>query len=212
LCYAWIMMRADAARNRESIIDAACKAFGERGPDVPLEEIAAEAGVGIATLYRRFATREELLTAVAVHLVEAYERALRRGLADPDPWQGFSSFVRAVTEIQAKHPGMAQVLTAPCPGTPDGDDRAMAVYDGYLELVRRAKESGRLRADYSPEDLPLLLMANAGVLRGTAHAAPRAWKRLVEYLLQSFSCPSRRRLPAPPSAAQMARALTSPVD
>jgi hypothetical protein len=138
---------------------------------------------------------------------------LRKALADRDPWRGFSSFVHAVTEIQAKHPGMADMLTAPCPGTPDGDDRSMAVYDGYLELVRRAKEAGSLREDYSAEDLPLLLMANAGVLRGTATAAPRAWKRLVEYLPQSFSCHRKLRpLPPAPSASQMARALKSPAD
>lgn len=205
-------MRADAARNRGLIVDAAYKVFGERGPAVPLEEIAAEAGVGIATLYRRFATRDELLAAVALKHIESYERALRRALENPDPWQGFSSFVRAVTEIQARHLGMADVLISPCPGTPDGDDRSMAVFDGYLELVRRAKESGALRDDYAPEDLPILLMANAGVLRGTGEVAPRAWKRLVEYLLQAFSCPKRRSLPAAPSPAQIARALKSPAD
>jgi hypothetical protein len=79
-------------------------------------------------------------------------------------------------------------------------------------LVRRAQASGKLRADYAPEDLPMLLMANAGVLRGTGQAAPRAWKRLVEYLLQAFSCPRSRALPAAMTPNQMQRALKNPAD
>lgn len=190
-----MMMRADAARNRELILDAACHAFATRGPEVPLEEIAAEAGVGVATLYRRFATREELLEAVAGRQIEFYERALRRALADPDPWQGFTGFVRTVTEIQAKQPGLAEMLMVPCHGPDEG--RSEAVFAGYLELVRRAQAAGKLREDYAPEDLPMLLMANAGVLRGSGPVPPRAWKRLVEYLLQAFSCPKRTVLPPP---------------
>ncbi|HCT80827.1 MAG TPA: TetR/AcrR family transcriptional regulator [Micromonosporaceae bacterium] len=205
-----MMMRADALRNRELILDAACHAFASRGPDVPLEEIAAEAGVGVATLYRRFPTREDLLDAVASRQIELYERALRKALADPDPWQGFSSFVRTVTEIQAKQPGLAEMLMVPCHG-PD-EARSAAVFEGYLELVHRAQRNGSLRADYVPEDLPMLLMANAGVLRGTAQSAPRAWKRLVEYLLQAFSCPKARALPAAPTPSQMQRAMNNPVD
>ena len=98
----------------------------------------------------------------------------------------------------------------PCHGPDPG--RSAAIFDGYLELVHRAKLDGSLREDYSPEDLPMLLMANAGVLRGTAASAPRAWKRLVEYLLQAFSCPQRRPLPSPPTPAQMQRAMNNPAD
>lgn len=203
------MVRADAARNRELILDAAAATFARRGPGVPLEEVAAEAGVGIATLYRRFATREELLEAVAARHVEFYEKALRKGLSDPDPWQGFSGFVRAVAEIQAKHPGLAEMLMVPCHGADPA--RSSAVFEGYLELVQRAQHAGDLRPDYSPEDLPMLLLANAGVLRGTAGAAPRAWKRLVEYLLQAFQCRSHRdSLPPPMSGAQVQKALKNP--
>jgi AcrR family transcriptional regulator len=176
---------------------------------VPLEEVAAEAGVGIATLYRRFATREELLEAVASRHLESYEKALRKGLSDPDPWQGFSTFVRAVTEIQARHPGLAEMLMVPCHG-PD-PDRTSAVFEGYLELVKRAQDSGDLRPDYDPADLPMLLLANAGVLRGTAGAAPRAWKRLVEYLLQAFAGrPHRETLPPPMSGAQVQKTVKNP--
>jgi hypothetical protein len=102
------------------------------------------------------------------------------------------------------------MLMVPCHGPDDG--RSEAVFAGYLELVRRAQAAGKLRDDYAPEDLPMLLMANAGVLRGAGQAAPRVWKRLVEYLLQGFSCPKRTPLPPAMTPHQVQRALKNPAD
>ncbi|WP_211588669.1 TetR/AcrR family transcriptional regulator [Allorhizocola rhizosphaerae] len=204
------MVRADAARNRELILDAARNIFAARGLDAPLEEIASEAGVGIATLYRRFATREDLLAAVATRQIELFERALAKGLSDPDPWEGFSGFIRAIAEIQARLPGLAQMLMIPCHGPED--ERAAAIFQGYLELVARAKKAGALRDDYVPEDLPMLLMANAGLLRETSRTAPKAWKRLVEYLLQAFRCREQQPLPSPPTPTQIRKIMSQPTD
>ena len=64
-------LRSDAARNHLRIVTAAAAAFEEDGPAVSLDDIARRAGVGIATLYRRFGTREELIKAVAEHVFAA---------------------------------------------------------------------------------------------------------------------------------------------
>ena len=64
-------LRSDAARNHQRIVTAAAAAFEEDGPAVSLDDIARRAGVGIATLYRRFGTREELIKAVAEHVFAA---------------------------------------------------------------------------------------------------------------------------------------------
>src|SRR5215468_9862116 len=82
-------LRADAARNREAIVAAARDVFAAHGLEAPLEEIALRAGVGIATLYRRFPTRAELVAAALVDKVTQYAEAAEQALAIPDPWAGF---------------------------------------------------------------------------------------------------------------------------
>jgi hypothetical protein len=74
-------------------------------------------------------------------------------------------------------------------------------------LLDRAKAAGRLRPDFAHQDVPLILMANAGVVTATREAAPEGWRRLVGYLLQSFSAEGAQPLPAPPTPDQMYRAL-----
>jgi hypothetical protein len=74
-------------------------------------------------------------------------------------------------------------------------------------LVERAKAAGKLRADFVTEDLPMFLMANAGVLAATADAAPDTWRRLVGYLIQACAAPAAQPLPDPPAPRQMYRAM-----
>ena len=87
-------LRADAARNRAAIVAVAREVFAEQGLEAPLETIAARAGVGIATLYRRFPTREKLVAAALTEKVAEYAEAAEQALAVADPWDGFAGFVR----------------------------------------------------------------------------------------------------------------------
>ena len=87
-------MRANAAQNREGILRAARALFEEHGTSVSLRAIAAEAGVGIATLYRNFPTRDDLFLALGVQVSDeglaAMDRALERWDEDPEAaWHGF---------------------------------------------------------------------------------------------------------------------------
>ncbi|HEY9252803.1 MAG TPA: TetR/AcrR family transcriptional regulator, partial [Nocardioides sp.] len=66
---------------------------------------------------------------------------------------------------------------------------------------------GRLRQDFTHQDVPLILMANAGVVTATRNAAPDAWKRLVGFLIQAFAAEAAQPLPEPPTPRQMYRAL-----
>ena len=88
-------LRADAARNREAIVAVARDVFAEHGLEAPLEAIAARAGVGIATLYRRFPTREKLVAAALVEKVADYAEAARLALATPGPMGRFRRLRRA---------------------------------------------------------------------------------------------------------------------
>src|SRR3954466_8573031 len=98
-------LRADAARNREAIVEAARAVFAEQGLDAPLDEIARRAGTGNATLYRRFPTREDLVAAVFAERMVEQLSAVEAGLANPDAWGGFASYVIAVGAMQARDRG-----------------------------------------------------------------------------------------------------------
>src|ERR1700677_3349125 len=91
-------LRVDAARNRAAIIAVARDVFAEQGLEAPLEAIAARAGVGIATLYRRFPTREKLVAAALIGKVAEYAEVAEQALAVADPWDGFAGFVLRICE------------------------------------------------------------------------------------------------------------------
>lgn len=200
-------LRVDAERNRQRIVAAARDAFAQLGLDVPMDEVARRAGVGVGTLYRRYPTRADLIAAAFEAKMAAYADAARRALADPDPWQGFCDYVEQVCAMQAEDRGFTTVLTMTFPtAKPLQADRDRAFAD-FVALIDRAKAAGRLRADFVAEDLPMFLMANAGVLTATADAAPETWRRLVGYLLQACAVPAAQPLPDPPAPRQMYRAM-----
>lgn len=200
-------LRRDAVRNRERIVEAAREVFGEQGLEAPIEEVARRAGVGIATLYRRFPTRPDLITCVFESKMQAYADAIETALSHADAWDGFCWFVERVCEMQADDHGFTDVLTMTFPMAPAFESIRDRVFRRFVVLVRRAKTAGRLRTDFTPEDLPLILMANAGVIGATGTAAPDAWRRIVSLLLQALEAPGRGRLPDPPTPEQVRRAM-----
>ncbi|MFM9595113.1 TetR/AcrR family transcriptional regulator [Streptomyces scabiei] len=199
--------RSDAERNRGRIIAAARTVFGRDGLNASMASVAREAGVGIATLFRHFPRKEDLVAAVFTDRMKAYAQATAEALADPDPWHGFTGYIEDVCAMQAADRGFADVLTMSFPGVPELEQYHARAYEGFLELIGRAKSSGHLREDFSSRDLVLLLMANAGVLSATGDAAPDAWRRLVAWMIQSFQAPARGRLPDPPEDAALYAAM-----
>ena len=200
-------LRADAERNRQRILEAARAVFAEAGLDAPLEAIAQRAGVGIATLYRRFPTRDELIAASLAPRMAEYATAVDEALLAPDPWVGLSDFVERVCGMQAADRSLTDVLAVTFPTARALEEQRDRAYHGFVELVRRAQAQGTLRADFVPEDLVLLLMANAGVVHATRDAAPDAWQRFVALMLEGFRADDARPLPPPPAPAELYRAM-----
>ena len=200
-------LRADAERNRTLVLAAAHEVFAEQGLGAPMNEIARRAGVGIATLHRRFPTREDLITATFAVKMKTYVEEIDDALQDPDPWRGFCGYIDRVCEMQASDRGFTHVLTLTFPTAKAFEADRNRSYQGCIELIARAKETGRLRPDFSPEDLILLLMANAGVISATGESAPGAWRRLVAYMVQAFSADHTEPLPPAPTPTAMYRAM-----
>lgn len=201
-------LRADARENRERVLAAAREVFAEMGMDAPMAEIARRAGVGIATLFRRFPTREDLIAETFAEKMKACADAVDAALAEPDPWRGFCSVVEFIAAMQAMDRGFTRVLMMSFPGVPAFEAERLRGYEGFGELIRRAQAAGRLRPDFVPQDIAILVMANAGVISLAGEAAPGAWRRFIAYQLQAFApCRNAEALPPPPSRGELADAV-----
>ncbi|HET9659478.1 MAG TPA: helix-turn-helix domain-containing protein [Thermomicrobiales bacterium] len=162
-----VSLRADARLNRDRILAAARDAFVERGADVPLEEIAARAGVGIATLYRRFPDRSALQRAVA-HDVLTRIAAEARAAIDEEP-DAFAALTRYM------HRALALQVSAVVPallGRVDLEDEAfrtirMESASLLEEMIDRAQLEGAMRPGIAFGDIALLLVRLSRPLPGT---------------------------------------------
>lgn len=200
-------LRADAARNRAAIVDAAREVFSEEGVEAPLDEIARRAGTGNATLYRRFPTRGHLLAAVFAEAMAEHLHAVEAGLADEDPWRGFASYMETVTVMQARDRGIADLVTMDLSSAPEIEELRSRAFTGVVQLVDRAHAAGVLRADFTTQDVVLLLMANAGLVERAHGITATASARLVHVLLDGFRAESATAGPPSPGARETETAM-----
>lgn len=178
-------LRADAQRNRAALIAAARDVFAEHGLDASLDEIARRAGVGNATLYRRFPTRRDLIAEVFAGQMTGYVELAETALAEPDPWAGFVGYLTRLFEIQATDRGLSELLA----NSGFDDDERLAgllatAQRAATEVIQRAQSAGRLRDDFTREDISLLMRANAGVLRSSPDSG--AWQRYLSLVLEGL--------------------------
>nr|WP_086022495.1 TetR/AcrR family transcriptional regulator [Streptomyces xiaopingdaonensis] len=191
-------LRSDALDNRERLLDAARALFAEEGLDVPMRKVARSAGVGPATLYRRFPTKQALVTEAFGARMRACNAIVEEGLEDPDPWHGFRLVVENLCEVHARDRGFTEALMRTFPDAADfAADRAQALAS-LARLVARAKESGRLRRDLAVDDVVLTLMANRGIHAPSAAARIAASRRFAAFMLEAFrASPTHSPLPPP---------------
>src|SRR5882757_8448738 len=153
-------LRRDAVRNRQLLIDAAGEVLGEQGLDAPLDEIARRAGVGNATLYRHFPTRERLYEVVFAEAGDMLERACNRALAIDDPWTALATYFEEACALKA--------------------DTLMQT------LLDRAQERGAVRADIVLTDVLFVLASLLRVVPASAAISPDAWRRHLAITLDGL--------------------------
>ncbi|MTD57212.1 TetR/AcrR family transcriptional regulator [Amycolatopsis pithecellobii] len=191
--------RSDAIDNRGRILDAARAVFATEGLDVPLREIARRAGVGPATLYRHFPTKETLATEAFAGQMRACQTIADEGLADPDPWHGFCSVVEKLCELHARDRGFTAAFMSTFPRAIDFAAARERAVRTLAELAGRAKRSGGLRPDFVVDDLVLVLMANGGIRAGSPAARVAASRRFAALAIQAFQA-TPELAPLPPAA------------
>jgi AcrR family transcriptional regulator len=191
-------LRRDAQRNRDLLVSAARRAFAARGLDVPLEDIAREAGVSIGTLYNRFPTRGTLVEAALAEKVAGMVGQAEAALAMADPWDGFAEFLARCCETQAADRGYNELCVRVLPDTPEIDRLKGRGHQLIVRILDRAQRAGQLRADFHEGDLAFVLWSTTTIIDATAATAPEAWRRHLAFLLDGLRAPAAHPLPSPP--------------
>ncbi|MGI5440606.1 TetR/AcrR family transcriptional regulator [Streptomyces shenzhenensis] len=197
-------LRSDAGDNRDRILAAARLAFTAEGFSVPVREIARRAQVGAATVYRRFPTKQALFTAAFAEEMSLCSTVVEEGLAARDPWQGLSLVIEKLVTAYGGD-SRVRAIVAQLSRSAEFTAAHDRTVRGLLELIRRAKASGELRADVALEDFVLAMQASHGIRAGSPAAQAVATRRLAALITESFRA-DPDAVPLPPAARMPMRA------
>ena len=179
-------LRRDAERNRRRILEAASAAFTERGLAVTMDDIAARAGVGVGTVYRRFPDKELLIEALLEDRLSEIAVRGEQALESEDAWEALIGFLEYGLELQAADRGLKDLLLS----TAHGRDRIAAVRERLAPisdaLVERAQQAGRLRPDLQGTDFALLHVMVGATIDFTRDVEPEAWRRALGIVIDGL--------------------------
>lgn len=174
------------AAKRERLLEAATEVFAQRGLDAPMSEVAVAAGAGVASVYRAFGSKHELLAALVARrmnqLAAAAEEADRRG---GDRWAALTEMLRSLVEAQRSDYTMLEARMRVA-DHPDVVAAVARTTEAQERLLAAARAEGRLRADATTLDLRLLFAAT----RAARNVEPEYWRRMLELMLDALD--SRR--------------------
>jgi AcrR family transcriptional regulator len=190
--------RVDARRNRERLVAAARGLFAAHGIDVPAREIARCAGLGAATLYRHFPTRDHLVDAVLEDAFAEFLAAAEAALEEPDGWTGFTSFVESARRLHVGNRGLRDTTETQAHGGPLAAAMRSRIRPLLAQLVERAQEQGTLRSDFAPQDVSLLFWSMDRAIDLAGGVAPEIWRRQLGLILDGLRREAAHPLPEPP--------------
>ena len=177
----------DAEQNRQRIVAVAREAFAADGLELPMREIARRADLGVATLYRHFPARPDLIAAVLRERVADCGAEMRAALEDPDPWRALSDVIRLFAERQVRDRGLNEALLGSHAAGLAFAEQRRAHAQGLEQLVERARGAGMLRAEMTVDDVRVGLLAIASFRALPPERAHAAVRRLARLLLAGIS-------------------------
>jgi AcrR family transcriptional regulator len=194
--------QAEARRNDRALLDAARRVFAVYGPGATVRDVAAEAGIGMGSLYRRYAGKEVLLQQLCrdslAQQIAAAEHALGSGM---DPWSALACFIRACVSFRA---GAFSAIAGTIPVTPEMQSTAQHAHELLERLVSRAQQAGAVRQDAGSVDIHRLIELFSR--RGTDDDG---YQRLLALALDGLRAVDREPLPgSPPTWQAHARCWT----
>ncbi|GHE23988.1 TetR/AcrR family transcriptional regulator [Streptomyces thermodiastaticus] len=191
-------LRSDARDNRDRLLEAARALFSLEGLAVPMREVARRAGVGPATLYRHFPTKEALVTEAFAQQLSACEDIADRASANPDAWSGLCQAIEDICELHARDRGFTEAFMSAYPRAFTMTAGRGRVLQKIARLAARAKRSGHLRPDVVLDDVVLMLLANKGLQTASTATRVAASRRFAGLMIQAVArCPHNAPLPPP---------------
>jgi AcrR family transcriptional regulator len=179
-------LRADAQRNLERVLRSATALFAERGCDVSVDEIARQAGVGHATVFRRFPTKDALIAAVVSKQIRELAAFVEEALAQEDAGEAFRAFVWQAGELYARDRGLYEGFSR-CVDIREVAEAKADLNALVEQLITRAQDAGAVRSDVTADDVSTLV---GSAIRGTFSSAdPQLWRRYLEVVLDGLRPP-----------------------
>ena len=191
-------LRADAARNRELLLAAAADEFAERGLDASVADIARRAGVGKGTVFRHFATKDDLIAAIVLDRLNALIALGERLSNAVDPGAALLEFLSAAAR-QRQQRDLSFLQEAGELNAEVTHARA-AMLETVNTLLARAREYGAVRADVTGTDVFLLMCAPNHVTGYLPDASPDLWQRYLAIIYDGLRPEGAHPLPQPPPA------------
>jgi AcrR family transcriptional regulator len=192
-------LRADAARNRRQLLAAAADEFAERGLDASVADIARRAGVGKGTVFRHFATKDDLLAAIVIDRIDELAAVGEQLLEAADPGVALLEFLGvAAHQRQQRDLSFLQEVGDLNADVTRARERMFRMVQG---LVDRAREYGAVRRDVTGADVILLMCAPNYVTSYVPDASPDLWRRYLAIIFDGLRPEGAHPLPHPPPVA-----------
>jgi AcrR family transcriptional regulator len=190
-------LRKDAERNRQRILAAAGELFAEAGLQVTLDAVAESAGVGVGTVYRRFADKEALIDALFEERIEQVVAIAEESCAMDDPWDALVAFFDRAVSLHGSDRALKELVFSAA----HGRDRVARARDRIKpkveRLIARAHACGRLRQDFDVTDTAIVQLMLTAVIDYAGDVAPDAWRRYLALLLDGMRAEAARTPMAP---------------
>jgi AcrR family transcriptional regulator len=178
-------LRSDAERNRRLVLEAAARAFADEGLGVGVAEIARRAGVGNATVFRRFPTKDALVQAIVEDKIAETVAAAERAAQLADPWAALvRGFFQATEQYLLEHPDLLR--------------RHREIIDAVDPLVANAQAAGVLRDDITTLEVMGLTKAAVACTPPSSKLRADGWRRFLAIVLDGLRADAATPLPVPP--------------
>jgi AcrR family transcriptional regulator len=196
-------LRRDAQRNRGKIVAAAQELFPQRGIDISLDDIARQAGVGVATAYRHFPQKDQLIDAVFADRMARTVALAKEAAGYTRAWDGLVMWLESVTEMQAGDAGLRALMKSRVRGGEHAQQAHDQIARSLTTLIKRAIAEGDLREDFELSDIGTINHMLGAAIDLTDPVVPGSWRRYLAVVLDGMR--SAREQPSKPAVRALTR-------